>query len=81
MPELTVISAIGPVEFWLLILLSLLLLYFSIRWVYRDAESRGKSGCLVAVMIALISWPASLLLWLVFRPERQLPEVLKPPRR
>ena len=43
---------------------------WSLVWSYRDAEERGKPGLLVALMVALLSWPISLLVWLVFRPER-----------
>jgi hypothetical protein len=42
----------------------------SIVWAARDAEDRGKSGCLVALLVALLSWPLGLVAWLVFRPER-----------
>lgn len=41
----------------------------TIIWGYQDAEERGKSGCLVALLIALLSWPLSILLWIVFRPD------------
>jgi Na+-driven multidrug efflux pump len=39
----------------------------SLVWVYRDAERRGKSGILVALLVALISWPIGLLVWLLVR--------------
>ena len=50
----------------------LFLLFFaiyiaSIVWVYRDANRRGKSGILVALLVALISWPIGLLVWLIVR--------------
>lgn len=51
----------------------LLLLFFYARWGYRDAESRGKSGWLV-VLLVLSAFPAGLLAWLVFRPN-QRPEI------
>jgi hypothetical protein len=44
---------------------------FSIFWAYDDAESRGKPGCLVAILVALLSWPLGLVLWIVFRPEHR----------
>ncbi|MGB2955486.1 MAG: hypothetical protein WBB64_05890 [Anaerolineales bacterium] len=50
-------------------LLILGLLAGSLIWVYRDAEKRGKSGCLVALLVFLLEWPISLLVWLVFRPD------------
>jgi hypothetical protein len=43
---------------------------WSLVWAYRDAESRGKSGLLVALLVGLLSWPISLLVWIVFRPNR-----------
>lgn len=39
----------------------------SLVWVYRDANRRGKSGVLVALLVALISWPIGLLVWLLVR--------------
>ena len=50
---------------------------WSIVWAYRDAEKRGKSGVLVALLVAFLSWPVSIVLWLVFRPD----STLSPPRR
>lgn len=47
----------------------LALMFWSLWWVYDDAEARGKSGCLVAILVFLIGWPISLLAWVVFRPE------------
>jgi hypothetical protein len=41
----------------------------SIGWVYHDANNRGKSGCLVALIVMLLSWPFSLIAWVVFRPD------------
>ncbi len=52
-----------------LILVVLGLLIWSLVWAYGDAEKRGKSGALVALMIFFMNWPFSLLIWLVFRPE------------
>jgi len=65
MPSL--IKLVLMVGFCLLIFLPYL---WSIFWAYGDAERRGKSGCAVALLVALLSWPIGLLLWVVFRPER-----------
>ena len=59
---------------WMFIFLPVVMCLFallaaSLIWVYRDAESRKKSGILVALLVLLLNWPISLLLWLVFRPE------------
>ncbi|HEV7843913.1 MAG TPA: hypothetical protein VGO69_09450, partial [Pyrinomonadaceae bacterium] len=48
-------------------LLCLALYIASIVWVYRDAERHGKSGILVALLVALISWPIGLVVWLIVR--------------
>lgn len=57
---------------FLILYLSLLVLYlWSIAWSYGDANARGKPGCLVAILVALFSWPLGLLLWVIFRPERR----------
>lgn len=45
------------------------LLIWSLVWVYGDAERRGKPGWLVVLLVLLLDWPISLLVWLVFRPE------------
>lgn len=55
--------------FWLVVGLVGLIVYIgSIIWAYRDAERRGKPGWLVALLVALLSWPLSLLVWVLFRP-------------
>ena len=55
--------------FVILIGVVLLSLYvWSIVWAYGDAERRGKSGCLVALLVLLLSWPVGLIAWLIFRP-------------
>jgi hypothetical protein len=49
--------------------LVLLVLYcWSVVWAYKDANRRGKPGWLVAILVALMSWPLGLVLWLLFRP-------------
>ena len=50
-----------------LAILFFVLYVMSITWAARDAEARGKSGCLVAILVWL-TWPWGLLLWIVFRP-------------
>jgi hypothetical protein len=57
--------------FFLIPFFALLVLYIgSLIWVFKDAERRGKSGCLIALLVALL-WPLSLILWLIARPERR----------
>jgi len=58
----------------LLFFLVFLFLYIlSLIWIFRDAERRGKNPWLVVLLAALLSWPTSLLFWLVFRPELPAP--------
>ena len=40
----------------------------SVAWVWRDAERRGQPGFIVAVLVAFLFWPLSLLVWLAARP-------------
>jgi hypothetical protein len=48
----------------------LLILYiWSVLWAYNDANKRGRSGCLVALLVLLLTWPVGLIIWLIFRPE------------
>lgn len=42
---------------------------WSVTRAMGDAERRGKPGCLVGAFVGLVSWPLSLLMWIVFRPE------------
>lgn len=48
---------------------------YSVFWAYNDANKRGKSGCLAALLVFLVSWPIGLLIWLLIRPG----EEMKPP--
>ena len=42
---------------------------WSIIWAWTDADRRGKPGWAVALLVALVSWPLSLVVWLVVRPK------------
>lgn len=60
--------AIAAIIITIIICLVFLAIYIaSIVWVYRDANRRGKNGLLVALLVALISWPISLVVWLIVR--------------
>lgn len=50
-----------------------ILVIWSIIWAYNDANKRGKSGCLVALLVFLLTWPVGLIIWLIFRPEEKGP--------
>ena len=65
-------DTLGPIIFIVSIAAALVvgILYIaSIIWAYRDAERRGKEGILVALLVALVAWPFSLVIWLVIRPD------------
>lgn len=47
----------------------LVLFIWSVIWAYRDAERRGKPGCLVALLVFWLTWPLGLILWLLIRPQ------------
>ncbi len=63
MEDYAVLIVIGAV------ILSAVVYLYSIVWAYGDAERRGKSGCLVALLVMLVSWPLGIVIWLVARPE------------
>ena len=62
-------EAIGILVFGCLALCLLIVYVASIVWAYGDAEARGKSGCLVALLVLLLTWPVGLIAWIIFRPE------------
>ena len=58
------VSAVGAI-FSLLIFI----VYIgSVIWAFSDAQNRGKSGCLVALLVLLLVWPVGLVIWLLIRP-------------
>jgi hypothetical protein len=62
-------SSVGAFVGILLAIVLFGLYAWSIVWAYGDAEKRGKSGCLVALLVIFLSWPIGLIAWLVFRPD------------
>ncbi len=63
-------SGMGVVAFIIFLIFCLIFLanyIASLVWVYRDANRRGKSGILVALLVAIISWPIGLIVWLIIR--------------
>ncbi len=60
---------LAPVSVLALALAALALYVWSLVWVYRDARDRGCSAGLITVLVALVSWPLGLLVWVFFRPE------------
>ena len=58
---------LGPVA--VLLLSAIALIYVgSVIWVYRDAETQGKRGWVMAALVALFFWPISLIVWVFSRP-------------
>ena len=62
-------NAIGSGIALLIVLAILSVPLITSIWAYGDAQRRGKSGCLVAILVLFLSWPLGLILWIVFRPE------------
>jgi hypothetical protein len=60
--------------------LYLTLVIWSMIWVAKDAELRGKSGILLAFLM-FFTWPLGLLVWVIARPElpRMPPPMPLPP--
>jgi len=46
--------------------LFLILYIASLVWLYRDAQARGKTGCLWA-LIVFFTWPFGLIAYLLLR--------------
>ena len=42
----------------------------TIKFVYKDAEARGKPGCLIALMVIICNFPIGYFLWIIFRPAK-----------
>lgn len=59
------------VVFALAVLAAFVALYV---WAYGDAETRGKPGWLVVLMMILLSPIAGLVVWLLIRPEETVGE-------
>jgi hypothetical protein len=53
------------------VVLLLVMVIGSVFWAYGDAENRGSSGCLVALLVLFIKWPVGLIIWLLIRPKRK----------
>ena len=60
-----------PVFVVLLFFLVIAILFvWSFVWMYKDAQLREKSGCLVVlVLLFFATWPLNIVIWLVCRPK------------
>jgi hypothetical protein len=45
----------------------------SAAWVFKDAQQRGKNPWLVSLLVLFAGWPVTLVVWLVFRPNKKGP--------
>ena len=59
----------GPAAFQAVVFVTAFAAFlWSIVWILRDSEQRGKSGCLALIFLIAVGWPLSILWWLWLRP-------------
>ena len=58
----------GP---WWITVPIFVLFIWSVFWIMRDAEHRGRSGCLALIFLVVATWPVPILWWLWLRPPLQ----------
>ena len=56
---------------WINPTIFVLVVFGTTIWSCWDAESRGKSGVLISLLVWL-TWPIGLVLWLLYRPCKRL---------
>lgn len=71
--EKTMVTVLAQAIPLILILAGFILYFGSGVWAYRDAELRGKPPLLVCLLVLLVSWPISLLIWIALRPAPRRP--------
>ncbi|MDF9797731.1 putative membrane-anchored protein [Catalinimonas alkaloidigena] len=62
--DLTLVSASVAVVLGIVYLISIV-------WSYNDAKKRGVNGLIVALLVAFVAWPLSLIGWFVLRPSKK----------
>lgn len=62
--DLTITSAIVAIVIGIIYLISIV-------WSYNDAKKRGVNGLIVALLVAFVAWPLSLIGWLFLRPSKK----------
>ena len=62
--DLTLVSAIVAIVLGIIYIISIV-------WSYKDAKKRGVNGLIVALLVAFVAWPLSLIGWLVLRPKHK----------
>ena len=45
---------------------------WSIIYAYNDAERRGWNGLLIVLLVAIVSWPISFIVYLIIRPKNEV---------
>ena len=65
--QISSLTAFGPV---LTIVVAAVL---SSAWVFKDAKERGKNPWIVSFLVLLAGWPVTLVIWLLFRPDKKGP--------
>ena len=63
------IAAIKDFFPFVVILVIFALCLLILIWAFHDAESRGKSGLLVVIMVVLLGLVPGLLIWYILRPQ------------
>jgi hypothetical protein len=73
-----------PWQFRLAVVIAVLIPFvYSVIWITKDAEHRGKSGFLAFLFVFAAGWPFSLLWWVWLRPRfvEALPPLPLAPRK
>ena len=65
------VGTISTIFIAISVIFALCVYALSISWAYNDAEGRGKSGGLVALLVMRLTWQEGLVVWIVFRPDNQ----------
>lgn len=63
---------------WVLPTACLVFFVWSMGWLFGDAKRLGKNPFVVCFLVAITTWPVSLLSWLVFRPSAPPPSPRPP---
>lgn len=62
--DLTIVSAIAAIVAGIVYIISIV-------WSYNDAKKRGVNGLIVALLVAFLAWPLSLIGWFILRPNKK----------
>ena len=65
--DLTIVSLIGAIVLGIVYLISIV-------WSYNDAKKIGVNGLIVALLVAFVAWPLSLIGWFILRPDKNKQE-------